>query len=159
MPGAAALAGFRDDFLAPEMRHARFASDDVAGLATLCADAHALAARLAADLPAADGETDALFARLLAHAPLLAYASDVERVADDAPRLAGELAWARESLAAAEAYNADMRGALAQKDAYNDDLRANLARVEAELRVAQRALDRLAATLPGRALLRWLRRT
>lgn len=159
---AAALAAFRA-FLAPDMRHARFAPGDVEGLAPLAADAHALAARLARDATdvqsamAAD-EVAALFARLRAHAPLLAYAGAVERAADDVPRLAGELAWARESLAAAEAYAADMRATLAQKDAsladakaYNDDLRAHLA-------IAQRALDRLAATLPGRALLRWLRR-
>lgn len=161
LPGAGgpALAEFRE-FLAPEMRHARFAQDDIAGLSPLAADAHALAARLAADASAGptDDEIAALFARLRGHAPLLAYAGAVERAADDVPRLAGELAWARESLAAAEAYAADMRAALAQKDAsladakaYNDDLRAHLA-------IAQRALDRLGATLPGRALLRWLRR-
>jgi hypothetical protein len=166
--GAGALRAFRDDFLAPDMRHARFAATDIEGLPPLVADAHRLAARLADDTlatNAAEGEIAALFVRLREHAPLLAYAGAVERVADDAPRLAGELAWARESLAAAEAYAADMRAALAQKDAsladakaYHDDLHANLERLERELATAQRALDRLATTLPGRALLRWLRR-
>jgi len=103
-----------------------------------------------------------LFDEVREFAPLLAYAGAVERAADEVPRLTGELAWAREAIAAAETYNADLVAHRDRSDAaakeYNEDLRANLTRVEGELATAHRALARLSASLPGRLVLRWLRR-
>jgi len=165
----AAMRAFRDEFLSLELRHAHFASDDVGvpEASPLVAQAHALAKRLAADeIAPSSAEANAAIAKLFDEvrefAPLLAYAGAVERAADEVPRLTGELAWAREAIAAAETYNADLVAHRDRSDAaakeYNEDLRANLTRVEGELATAHRALARLSASLPGRLVLRWLRR-
>jgi hypothetical protein len=170
---APAMRAFRDEFLSLELRHAHFSSDDVgAGEdSPLVARAHALAKRLAADEIApssaeAGAAIERLFDEVRAFAPLLSYAGAVERSADQVPRLSGELAWARDAIAAAETYNANLRSLVAQRDQsaaaakeYHEDLRANLTRVEGELAVAHRALERLSASLAGRILLRWLRRS
>ena len=164
-----AMRAFRDEFLSLELRHAHFASDDVGvpEASPLVAQAHALAKRLAADeIAPSSAEANAAIAKLFDEvrefAPLLAYAGAVERAADEVPRLTGELAWAREAIAAAETYNADLVAHRDRSDAaakeYNEDLRANLTRLEGELATAHRALARLSASLPGRLVLRWLRR-
>ncbi len=169
--GSAATTAYTQGFLAAELRHAQYAPDDLAGgaLPPLAADAHALAQRLARDdadpaAPAVRAEIDALFARLAATAPLLAYAGDVERVADDAPRLAGELAWARQSLAAAGAWNEDLEATVGRKEAemrearaYNEDLAATVARKDAELVAAHATLARLSERILGRMLLKRIR--
>ena len=169
---APALAAYVDGFLAAELRHAQYAPDAPAGdaLPPLGADAHALAQRLAADAadpadPAVGAEVDALRARLAAQAPLLAYAGDVERAADDVPRLAGELAWARQSLAAAGAWSEDLAATVGRKEAemrearaYNEDLAATVARKDAELVAAHATLARLSERALGRMLLKRARR-
>ena len=169
---AAATDAYARGFLAAELRHAQYAPDDLAAgaLPPLAAAAHALAQRLARDdadpaAPAVRAEIDALHARLSALAPLLAYAGDVERAADDVPRLAGELAWARESLASAGAWNEDLRTAVGRKEAalreattYSDDLAATVARKDAELAAAHGTLARLSERALGRWLLKRTRR-
>ena len=169
---AAATAAYTRGFLAAELRHAQYAPDEAgpAALPPLAADAHALAQRMACDAadpaaPAVRAEVDALFARLCALAPLLAYAGDVERAADDVPRLAGELAWARESLASAGAWNEDLRAAVGRKEAalreattYSDDLAATVARKDAELAAAHGTLARLSERALGRWLMKRARR-
>ena len=163
--GAALVAQFRDDFLAADLRHAHFAADDVGDLAPLVREAHALAQRLAGD--EIDGATaapaiDALFARVRAFSPLLAYAGSVEALADQVPRLEGELAWARNAFADCERYNHDLVSTVARKDRLYEeaqaDYRFELDATNAELAKARRALARLARTRPGRLLLRWLSR-
>ncbi|MCC6867734.1 MAG: hypothetical protein IT522_02825 [Burkholderiales bacterium] len=176
-----AVVEFRDRFLSAELRHAHVESDVVdPAWPPLVADAHALTVALAAAPGAVDAAADApiaqLWARLRACAPLLGYAGEVERVADDVPRLAGELAWARDSLAQAQGFAADLQASLAAKDAdlvalrthatasaeaaatYAASLRAALAHAEGELAVARRTLGALGATRAGRGLLRWLAR-
>jgi hypothetical protein len=163
-PGADALRDYAQGFLARDLRHAEYAPGDLdpAAVPPLVADAHALAQRLAADTAADDAATrieiDGLFDRVRAFAPLLDYAGAVERVADEAPRLAGELAWARESLASAAAYNEDLREALRVAQAYSDDLAAALARKERELVAAHETLARLSERALGRMLLKRIRR-
>ena len=167
-PGADALRDYAHGFLARDLRHAEYAPDDLdpAAVPPLVADAHALAQRLATDPAAADAaadaatraEIDGLFDRVRAFAPLLDYAGAVERVADEAPRLAGELAWARESLASAATYNEDLREALRVARAYSDDLAAALARKERELVAAHETLARLSERALGRMLLKRIRR-
>lgn len=169
--GAEALREYAHGFLARELRHAQYAPGelDPASVPPLVADAHALAQRLAGDAAADDdatrAEIDALFDRVRAFAPLLDYAGAVERVADDAPRLAGELAWARASLAEAGAYSEDLRALVARRDdalqaaqTYADDLRAALDRKEAELVAAHGTLARLSERVLGRMLLKRMRR-
>ena len=168
---APATAAYVDGFLATELRHAQYAPDAPAGdaLPPVGADAHALAQRLARDDahpadPAVCAEVEALRVRLAALAPLLAYAGDVERAADEVPRLAGELAWARASLASARAWHEDLQAAVGRKEAemrearaYNDDLAATVARKDAELREAHATLARLSERALGRMLLKRIR--
>ena len=163
-PGADAVREYAHAFLARELRHAEFAPDDLdpASVPPLVAEAHDLAQRLARDA-AGDGDAtrvqvDALFERVREFAPLLDYAGAVERVADDAPRLAAELAWARESLAASGAYSEDLRATMQVARTYADDLRAALDRKEAELVAAHGTLERLSERALGRMLLKRIRR-
>lgn len=170
-PAEPAAREYAEGFLSRALRHARFdAADlDAADLPPLVPDAHALAQRLArgdadAAAPAVDAEVDALFARLCAFSPLLDYAGAVERAADDVPRLTGELAWARASLAAAGAYADDLRAAVGHKDealrvaqTYGDGLAAALARKESELVAAHTTLARLSERALGRMLLKRIR--
>ena len=95
--GDPAVVEFRDRFLTTDLRHAQVASDIVdPAWPPLVAEAHALTVALAAAPGAVDAAAAApiaqLWARLRACAPLLGYAGEVERAADDVPRLAGELA-------------------------------------------------------------------
>lgn len=176
-----ALVDFRDHFLSAELRHAHVASDVVdPGWPPLVADAHALTVALAAAPGAIAANADAsiadLWNRLRAWAPLLAYAGALERAADEVPRLAGELAWAKTAVAQAQGYAADLEAHLAAKEAdlvavrahagessdaaaaYAQSLRAALDHAEGELAGARRALGTLGATRAGRGLLRWLGR-
>jgi len=165
------------------LRHAHFAPGDVAAdeWPPLVAEAHALAQRLARDdieigsLQARDAIA-ALWAGVRAFAPLLDYTGSVEASADQVARLEGELAWAREALAAASRYNQDLVATIAQKDndyaagrdaaqaaiatatTYSTSLREALTHVETELAATRRAVSRVASTRAGRALLRWLGR-
>jgi hypothetical protein len=136
----------------------------------LAGAAHALAQRLAgAESGVVDGPAqtaaDVLFERLADVAPLLAYAGTVERAADEAPRLVGELAWARSSLDAATAYATSLRAAVDAKDADSDDkdayiadLRSTLERKDRELIAAQEVIDGVRERLLGRLVLRAIRR-
>jgi hypothetical protein len=164
---AAALAGadiatYTDEFLSAELRHAQHSPDSLdaaAALPPLVADAHALARRLACDeadagAAAVVAEASALFRRVAALSPLLAYAGTVERAADEVPRLEGELAWARESLAAATVFNANVKEALAIAQTYNEDLLATLRRKEDELVAAHAKLERIGQQMLGRIALR-----
>jgi len=177
------LREFRDGFLSADLRHAHFAPGDVAAdeWPPLVAEAHALAQRLARDdieigsLQARDAIA-ALWAGVRAFAPLLDYTGSVEASADQVARLEGELAWAREALAAASRYNQDLVATIAQKDndyaaerdaaqaaiatatTYSTSLREALTHVETELATTRRAVSRVASTRAGRALLRWLGR-
>jgi hypothetical protein len=177
------LREFRDGFLSADLRHAHFAPDDVAReeWPPLVADAHALAQRLARDdldvaSPQARDAIAGLWAAVRSFAALLDYTGTVESSADEVPRLEGELAWARQALAAAEQYNRDLIATIAQKDQHyvdaqhgakvvldaanvdRDNLRAALRHAEGELALTRRAVSRIAATRPGRVLLRWLGR-
>lgn len=163
---------YANEFVSGELRHAEYAADDLAPAAVppLVADAHALAQRLARDEAAADdaatiAHIDALFGRVTALSPLLGYAGAVERAADEVPRLTGELAFARATLAATTTYNEDLQAALRAKDlemrdaqAYNADLQAHLARKDAELTEAHTRLRRIGERVLGRMLLRDLER-
>ena len=163
---AAALTGedvttYTRDFLSAELRHAEHTPEDLAATVVppLVRDAYALAQRLACDeadagAAATNAEVGALFGRLAATSPLLAYAGATERAADEVPRLEGELAWARESLAAASAFNANLQAALTTAQTYNDDLLATLRRKEAELVAAHATLARIGDRVLGRILLR-----
>jgi len=165
---AAALTGedvttYTRDFLSAELRHAEHTPEDLAATVVppLVRDAYALAQRLACDEADADAgaaatnaEVGALFGRLAATSPLLAYAGATERAADEVPRLEGELAWARESLAAASAFNANLQAALTTAQTYNDDLLATLRRKEDELVAAHATLARIGDRVLGRILLR-----
>jgi hypothetical protein len=163
---AALVAQFRDGFLAADLRHALFAAEDVGDeLTPLVRDAHALAQRLARDeigAAAAAAAVAALFAQVRALSPLLGYAGSVEALADDVPRLAGELAWARSAFADCERYSRDLAATIERKDALYQEAQADykvaLDALNAELGKARRALARLSATRPGRMLLRWLSR-
>lgn len=171
VPGEEAARAYRDGFLSGELRHAVFAPDALgdAQALPLVADAQRLAQRLAGDDLAADGaardEIEALWQRLLAFAPLLAYAGDVERVADTVPRLTGELAWARSSLADAATYSEDLAATVVRKEqeqeaarVYNDDLLATVARKEAELVAAHGIIGRVRECVLGRLVLRGIAR-
>ena len=163
---AAALTGedvttYTRDFLSAELRHAEHTPEDLAATVVppLVRDAYALAQRLACDeadagAAATNAEVGALFGRLAATSPLLAYAGATERAADEVPRLEGELAWARESLAAASAFNANLQAALTTAQTYNDDLLATLRRKEDELVAAHATLARIGDRVLGRILLR-----
>jgi hypothetical protein len=163
---------YTSDFLSSDLRHAQYAEGDlsVADMPPGVAEVHLLVQRLARDeadpgAPATTGQIDALFGRLAAASPLLAYAGTVERAADDVPRLSGELAWARSALAAATAYNEDLRAVVKRKDdelvaadVYQKDLAANLARIEGDLVAAHALLERMREGLLGRMLLRIVKR-
>jgi hypothetical protein len=150
------VRAYTEDFLSDELRHARHAPEAAPApvVAGIVAAAHGLAQRLACDAmePDADAthhEVERLFAQLLDVAPLLAYTSDVERVADDAPRLAGQLAWSQASLAEATRYCENLQQEIARRDeafanarAYIDDLQATIARKDDELRAAHDVLRR-----------------
>lgn len=163
--GDPAVADYTSRFLAREMRHAQYAAADLDPdtVPPLVPEAHALAQRLARDDadpagPATLAEIDALCARLREWSPLLGYAAAVERVADDMPRVAGELAWARDSLAAAAIYSEELRNAMGIAQTYNDSLVATLERKESELVAAHATLARLSERVLGRMLLRQTRR-
>ncbi len=155
---------FTRDFLAEELRHSEYLPGEVPdGVPPGVKEAHALAQRLARDdvdpgAGEAAREIDALFARLSAVSPILAYAGAAERLADQVPRLAGELAWARESLAEATSHVAGLEAAIAAKDAYVAQLEAALARKEAELVSAHALLARVGENVVGRIALRRARR-
>jgi hypothetical protein len=162
-----ALRGYVGGFLTGELRHAVFAADDLTGVRDhpLVADAQRLAQRLAGDecdLAACAAEIDALFARLLEFAPVLAYAGGLERSADEVPRLEGELAWARASLAEATTYNEDLAAAVERKDhdarTYLDDLVSTIARKDRELTAAHALIDGMRERVLGRMLLRGIER-
>ena len=153
------------DFLSGELRHAEHASAelDCADVPQLMRDACALTRRLAcddADIAAAatNAEVGALFGRLAAMSPLLAYAGAVERAADEVPRLTGELAWARASIVAASAFNENLQAAIAIGQTYNDDLVATLQRKEEELVAAHAKLARIGERALGRMVLRRIER-
>jgi O-antigen biosynthesis protein len=150
---ASALAGkdipaYTDTFLSTELRHAQHSPEhfDAATLPPLVGEAHALGQRLAraeVDSTAEDAEVSALFGRVAAFSPLLAYSGAVERAADEVPRLEGELDWAKTSFAKATEFNASLKEALRQKDdalataqVYNDELRATMERKDADFREA-----------------------
>jgi hypothetical protein len=160
------------EFLTRALRHAQYAPDelDAVSVPPLVLDAHALAQALARDDadagdPATAARVDALWARLAALSPLLDYTGAVERAADEVPRLTGELAWARASLADATTFNEDLEAAVARKDAqlaearaYGDDLKAALDRKEGELVAAHATLARIGERVLGRMLLRGIAR-
>lgn len=160
------------EFVSAALRHAEHAPGDLAGrdVPPLVRDVHALAQQLARDeagVNAADttAVVATLFAGLTAFAPLLAYAGSAERAADQVPRLEGELAWARASLAQASAYCDDLGAtlaardaAVAAKDAYIADLMATVERKEAELVAAHTRLQRIGADTLGRIVLRKIER-
>ncbi|MFO1413396.1 MAG: hypothetical protein U1F10_05695 [Burkholderiales bacterium] len=169
------LATYERDFISPALRHAEYPAGLLAApyLPPGAAGVHALAQRLAADEsdpddPAVQEEVDAHFRALMAFGPLLAYAGSVERAADALPTIAGELAWARSSLAEASDY---VGAAIGPKDEYIADLTRELARKDSELVAAHALLDkltkdlqdayalldRLRQDLVGRLLLRRLR--
>jgi hypothetical protein len=163
--GEEEIRQYAEHFLTTELRHAQYARDavDAAALPPWIADAHALAQDLAGDEAQVDSDAtiarvDALFGHLLEWAPLLSYAAAVERAADEIPHLAGELAWARASLADATTYNEDLRRALETSETYSGDLEATLDRKERELVHAHGILDRLRERAIGRMLLRDIHR-
>jgi len=167
---AAALTGadvttYAREFLSGELRHAEHTAADLdaADAPSLVRDTHALAQRLAGDeadagSAATTEEVDALFGRLAALSALLAYAGSTERAADEVPRLEGELAWTRESLAAATAYVADVKDALRIAQEYNENLLAVLRRKEDELVAAHAKLARIGERILGRIVLRRIER-
>lgn len=170
--GGADANAYAHEFLAADLRHAQYAPDVLAaaeGL-PLVADVHRLAQQLASDEADAGAESTieaigVLHDRLERFAPLLAYAGDVERAADEVPRLEGELEWARASLAAATTYNEDLihrveRQRLEKVDAqaYIGGLEAALERKEAELVAAHARLARIGDRVVGRMLLRAIER-
>jgi len=174
-PSDQAVEAYVSGFLSHELRHARHDPADVpaAAIPPLAIDAYALAQRLAqdeldADATAVQSQIEDLFDELCRFSPLLAYAGSAERGADEVPRLAGELEWARKSLDRSTEYVESLKGALAQskslnesKDAelakstaYSNDLCATLERKERELREAHNKLARLGKTVLGRMALR-----
>ena len=68
-----------------------------------------------------DGKVDALFDRMATLSALLAYVGSTERAADEVPRLEGELAWMRESLAASGSYAEDLKETLRIAQEYSDE--------------------------------------
>ncbi len=152
------MAAYVDGFLAAELRHAQYAPDAPAGdaLPPLGADAHALARRLAADAadpadPAVGAEVDALrrgWRRRRRCSRGLATSSAPPTTC----AAAGELAWARQSLAAAGAWSEDLAATVGRKEAEmrearacNEDLAATVARKDAELVAAHATLARLSS--------------
>ena len=166
----AASALFVDGFLSPELRHAEHAAADLAhvSLPSAVAEAWAVASALARDEASPDQcrtRIETLFADLRQASPLLGYAGSVERVADDVPRLEGELAWARTSLAEATAHAASLAATLDARDrahaaatTFAVDLQSTVARKDAELREMQAVLDRVRERIMGRVLLRGIER-
>ena len=156
---------YASEFVSAALRHAEHAPEDLdAGdVPPLVPAVHALAQRLAKDeadpnAAATIAEVDTLFAQLEAFAPLLAYAGSAECAADQVPRLEGELAWARTSLADAATYAADLRTKLETAQTYNTDLLATLQRKEGELVAAHAKLQRIGAHVLGRIVLRRIER-
>jgi len=162
----AALSLFVDDFLTSGLRHAKHAGTEFADAPfhALVSEAWALASALARDelTPAvARAPIAALFARIREMSPLLAYAGAVERVADDVPRLEGELQWARASLSAAVEHASSLAAVLDERDRaqaaaaeFAIDLSSTLQRKDAELAEVHRLLEHLQQRVLGRALLR-----
>ena len=174
-PDSEAMRSYCGAFLSKELRHAQHAAEDPIPntIATIVYDAFALAQRLACDeadagSAATNAEVDVLFTRLAELSPLLAYAGATEHVADQVPRLRGELEWARTSLAEASAYNESLQGtlrqsapalldaqryaeslndALATSQSYCDDLQATLKRKDEALVIAQSYGDSLRAAI------------
>ncbi len=148
------IAAYTDTFLSTELRHAQHSLElfDAGTLHPLVGDAHVLAQRLARGEPdsaGVDAEVNALFGRVAAFSPLLAYAGTVERAADEVPRLEGELDWAKTSFAKATEFNANLQDTLRQKNdalaiaqGYNDDLRAAIARKGADIDDLRAAMER-----------------
>jgi hypothetical protein len=166
------VAAYTRDFVSRELRHAEHGAEDLdaAAVAPLVRDAYALTQRLARDESGAGSqataaEIGALFGRLAALSPLLSYAGANERAADEVPRLEGELAWARASVATATAFNENLQAATAAARTYNDDLVATLRRKEgelvaahAELVAAHATLARIGKTVVGRIVLHRIKR-
>ena len=163
---ATANARFSREFLAQALRHTEHGTADLAtsNLPPAVLDAWTLASALARDdnRPAeSQAHFDALFAGLRQMSPLLAYTGTVERAAGDVPRLEGELAWARGTLAEAGAYAESLRTALAERDAahaaataYATDLQTAVQRKDAELEAMHRVLEQVRQSALGRMLLR-----
>jgi len=165
---AAAIASFARDFLSQGLRHAEHGSADLAtgDLPPAVIEAWDLASAMAraregAEAPEGQARFDALFAGLRQVSPLLGYAGTVERAADDVPRLEGELAWAKATLAESAAYAASLRDTLAKRDdvhtsaeAYAADLQATVQRKDAELAAMHRVLEQVRQSALGRMLLR-----
>jgi hypothetical protein len=175
-----AVESYVREFLTPALRHAEHGIDEIArNDVPLVGEVHRLAQRFARDEEdidshAATATIGELYGRLRTFAPLLAYAGDVEREADRVTQLAGELAWARSSLAESIAYGADLErtreselaeakshadnlsDALARTREYNEDLRAALARKEHELRLAHARLAQVRQHFVGGVILRRL---
>ncbi|MCC6193137.1 MAG: hypothetical protein IT518_01605 [Burkholderiales bacterium] len=168
VPPSAVRAGihaYASEFLSPLLRHSVYGREewDASAVPPLFAEAHALAQRLACDADdvgaaAIMDRIDALHERMAVAAPLLAYVGSVERVADEVPRLTGELAWARASLAESTSHGANLGEALAVARRYSDSLAAALARKERELVAAHGVLARLRQRRLGRFLLRSIER-
>jgi hypothetical protein len=156
-----AIASFAQGFLSTDLRHAEYAASDLEGgwLPPLAVEACVLAGRLASDeldANAADATdaVDRLWRRLSTLSPLLSYAGSVGRVADEMPRVAGELAHASESLQAAIGYNNDLLTRLHVAVEYSDDLKTALERKERELVAAHERLGKVADRVLGRIVLR-----
>ena len=159
------VTAYTREFLSGALRHAEHRAEDleVAAVPPLVRDAYALTRRLACDesdvgAAATNAEIGALFGRLAAMSPLLAYAGAIEHVADEVPRLTGELAWARESVAAATVFNANLQAAMTTAQTYNDGLIAALRRKEEELVAAHAKLARIGERALGRMVLRRIER-
>jgi hypothetical protein len=162
----AANASFTRDFLSQGLRHAEHGPADLANgnLPPAVIEAWTLASAMAGDhagAAEAQARFDALFAGLRQISPLLGYAGTVERAADDVPRLEGELAWAKATLAESAAYAESLRDTLAKRDdvhtsaeAYAMDLQATVQRKDAELVAMHRVLEQVRQSAVGRMLLR-----
>ncbi len=163
---ATANASFARDFLSQGLRHAEHGPEDLAtgSLPPAVIEAWELASAMAGDdVGAAQGQArfDTFFADLRRMSPLLDYTGTVERAADAVPRLGGELAWAKMSLAEAGAYADSLRAALAERNEglatateYAVDLQAALQRKDAELSAVHRVLEQVRQRALGRMLLR-----
>lgn len=163
---ATAIPGFARDFLSQELRHAEHGPADLAAgnLPSAVVEAWALASAMARDVAGVEEARagfDRLFASLRRISPLLGYAGTVERAADDVPRLEGELAWAKGTLAGSAVYAESLRATLAERDlahataaAFATDLQATLQRKDAELAAMHRVLEQVRQSALGRMLLR-----